>query len=121
MIAVAIALLITVVFVDDNRPTKRDELVSPQTAQVEDALPGLLIANKVKDIGTFRRGEFWVCMIDIEARAIWQNLVNRHVVLMIRDVVLVIQLKPSGIDQRVLLIVVPQQLERLVSVVAIHQ
>src|SRR4030095_6934982 len=121
MIAVTITLLITVVFVDDNRPTRRDELISTQTAQVEDALPSLLIAYKIKDIGTFWRGELWVRVVDIEARTIWQNLVNRHIVLMIRDVVLIIQLKTSGIDQRVLLIVVPQQLERLVSAVAIHQ
>src|SRR5712691_1554548 len=110
MIAVAIALLITVVFVDDKRPTRWNELISTQTAQVEYALPSLFIADKIKDIRTFWRGKFRVRVVDIEARTIWQDLVNRHVVLMIRDVVLVIQLKTSGIDQRILLIVVPQQL-----------
>ena len=98
MIAVAIALLIAVVFVDDDRPTGRDELVGTQTTQVEDALPGLLITEKIQDIGTLRRGEFRVRVVNIEARAIGQDLVDRHVVLMIRDVVLVIQLKTSGID-----------------------
>jgi hypothetical protein len=60
-------------------------------------------------------------MIDVEACASRQDLVQGHVFLRIRDIIVVVQCEPSGIHQRVLLIVVPQQLEQLASLVAIHQ
>ena len=108
MIAVAIALLVTIIFVDDDRAATRQELIGTQTAEIQDALPGLFIAQEIEDIGTFGRRELRVRMVHIEACPIWQDLVDRHVVLLVRNIVLVVQLEAPGIHQGILLIVVPQ-------------
>src|SRR5262249_26349303 len=97
------------------------ELIGAQTAEIQDAFPGLFVAQEIEDIGTFGRRKLWMGMVDIKPRPIGQDFIYRHVVLLVRNVVLIVQLEAPSVYHRILLIEVPQQLERLVSIITIDE
>ena len=70
VVAVAVALLVAVVFVDQNTATSREHLVGADAAEVENPLTCLFVAQEVQHIRTFRGGEFRMGMVDVKPRPI---------------------------------------------------
>src|SRR5262249_26854634 len=109
MIPIAVALLVAIVFVDNETPAGRQELIGSEQAAVYNTLSSFFIAHHVQYIGAFRGTKLGMGMIDIIARPIRQNLIDSNVFLRTEDViVVVVELKTPRIHQWIFLIVVPQ-------------
>ena len=121
VVAVAAAFAVAVVLVDDDRVAVRQERVGTGATAVQDALTGLFVAQQVEDVRALGRRVFRVRVIHVEPRAVVEDLVQRHVVLLVRHLARLVVLEAARVDQRLLLIVIPQQPRRLAGVVAVDQ
>jgi hypothetical protein len=77
--------------------------------------------DQIADVRDLGAGVLRVRVVDVVARAVHQRLVARDVLLLVRRVLLAVDLEPACVRQRVLLVVVPEDLAGVVLPVGVDQ
>ena len=121
MTPVAIALPVAVVLVDEHFLPIGQQAGGVSTTDLDDALARLLMNDEVpgvRDLGTRVLG---MRVIDVVASTVDERLVPSDVLLVVRRVLLAIHLEPARIRQRILLVVVPEDVAARVFPVCVDQ
>ena len=118
--AVAVALAVAVVLVDQHLRAGRQQLVRLAAADLDDALAGLLVDHEIPCVRDFRARVLGMRVIDVVTRAVDQRLVAGDVLLLVGRVLLALDLEAARIGQRVLLVVVPENLAVGIFAIGVH-
>src|SRR5918995_3150885 len=109
MIPVTVSLAVRIVLV-------QHELVSPSEprhvveALAENPLADALVCHDFTRVCAFGRGILRMSAIDIEPAAVGEDLVQLAVVIWVRPFPLALHFKPSSIEQRILVLIVPHRM-----------
>jgi hypothetical protein len=107
VVTVAITLLVAVVLVDDDAAVGWEHQVGADAAEVENALSRFFVAQKIQHIRALRGREFRMGVIYIKACPVGQDFIDRHIVLLVGHIVIIVELKAPCIHEWIFLVVVP--------------
>jgi hypothetical protein len=79
------------------------------------------VDHEIAGVGHLRAGVLGVGVVDVVARTVHQRLVARDVLLLVRGVLLAVDLEAPRVGQRVLLVVVPEDLRLRVLAIGIDE
>ena len=111
VIPVAVALAVRVVLVDEQTAGPPHLLHRPHRGG-EDTVPRLLVQDDVPRRRAFRRRVLRVRPIHIQAAAVGQHLVQQTIVVRPRPLPLPLHFEAADIEQRVLVLVIPEDFRR---------
>ena len=119
--AVAVALAIAVVLVDQHLGARGQHPIRLAPRQLDDPLAGLLEDHQVPGVGHLGAGVLRVGVVHVVPRPVRQGLVPGDVLLLVRGVLLPFHLEAARVGERILLVVVPQDLRRRVLAIGVHE
>ena len=119
MIAVTVAFIIAVVFVNQHLLIARQQRIGRQHALMQNALSGLLVNHEVFGVRAFRRRIFRVRVINVESRPVVKNFVDGRIFLTARRVRLSIHLEAARVHERAFFLVIPDH-PHILPAAAIH-
>ena len=119
MIAVTVAFIIAVVFVNQHLLIARQQRIGRQHALMQDALSGLLVNHNIFGVRAFRRRIFRVRVINVESRPVVKNFVDGRIFLTARRVRLSIHLEAARVHERAFFLVIPDH-PHILPAAAIH-
>jgi len=111
VVPVTVALAVRVVLVHQQTARPANQLHGAHGSG-QDALPGLFVQDDVPGRCAFRRGVLRMRAVHIEAASVGQHLVEQTVVVRPRPLALPLNLEAANVEQRVLVLVVPEDLRR---------
>ena len=121
VVPVAVSLAIAVVLVDQDLVPRGQQTPGRAPGRLERPLSGSLVSDEIPHIRDLRRGVLRMGVVDVKAGPVLQGLVACDVFLLVGRVLLALDVETPGINERILLVVVPENLGVPVVLVGINQ